>query len=211
MGTPSPLQPPSPLPSPAPSDPPPPNPEKPPSPWSLLHEDSKTIITLSTAFLGLTVTFSDKLFVGVANGIEIALLIFIWIILCAVTAMGIYASAGLSNYLRLRRANANASIRFLTLAFTLLVFASILFIIFGGIQVSKRTKNVDAASTLNTAVDFLTSSHPNSKDHWIPESLVWDQTAQNYQIVVLNNLDQSKFLVVIDSKTGNVVKFEQKP
>jgi len=182
-----------------------------PSPWEFLHDDTKTVITLATAFLGLTVTFSDKLLQPEPTIWEIGLLVSTWMSLCVVIITGIIASAGISTYLRGKTANANSSMASLNIAFYSLVLAAVLFIIFGGIQISERPQHADASSSVTVAVQLLASTYANSGGDWIAESLIWNKTTQEYQIVVVNDSIHSKFLVVVEGESGEVTRFERQP
>jgi hypothetical protein len=63
----------------------------PPDPWTILHDDTKTYITLATALLGVTATFAGRLFSGDTVGryaIFIGWGILVISIVCSITANG---------------------------------------------------------------------------------------------------------------------------
>jgi hypothetical protein len=182
-----------------------------PSPWELIHDDTKTLITIATALLGLTITFSDKILGVNASRLEISLLILTWVVLCAVVITSILGSAGVSTYLHGITPNANSGILSINISFFLLVLSIILFIVFGGIQVLHKTQQVTATIGIDTATKFLTSLHPSTQNQWDTESLTWDKPNQTYRIILVNVSDNFHFSVVIDGNTGDVIEYSKTP
>jgi hypothetical protein len=83
------------------NEPPPlPIPPNPPNPWSVLHDDAKTYITLATALLGVTATFAGRLFSGDTLGRDTVIGgwgLLVLSIVCSISANG-KSFAGLKNY-----------------------------------------------------------------------------------------------------------------
>lgn len=71
----------------------------PPNQWVVLVDHSKVLITLATALLGVTVTFSDKLVVGNPGQAHTPLMI-LWVLLVFGIVLGVLSVAFAVNYLR---------------------------------------------------------------------------------------------------------------
>lgn len=74
-------------------------PEPPPNSWTVVHEYSKSVVTLASALLALTVTFSEKILNHSRPDSKGGFLIFAWIALLCSISSGLLTAAFVSNHL----------------------------------------------------------------------------------------------------------------
>jgi len=153
------------------------NAEEKPSAWGVLHEYTKTVVTLATGILAFTITFMGKLIGSDPSVLVRPLLIATWAILMLAILFGLLAAAGLANYLRGKQ-NANTSLFCANAAFFLLVLAAVLFVALGVVQLGQKDslgqRIQNAESEAKTAC--------KATGTWDLRSLVWEEKAQTYQI-----------------------------
>ncbi len=185
-----------------------------PNPWGVINDYSKTVITLATGFLALTITFSGHL-LGRQNprGL-LCLLIGCWVLLVFAIICGLLAAAFLSNFLRGKRSSkllmlcSNA-------AFFSLMGAGVLFLIFGAVQVSTQTIELDATKAIEQVHDIAPIIYKNVDGYWEVESLIWDDTKEEWKSVISfssfsdEKKTKNKFLVIIDAKRCKIIKFSK--
>lgn len=185
-----------------------------PNPWDVIHNYSKTVITLATGFLALTVTFSGYLLGKQNPRWLICLLITCWILLVLAIICGLLAAALLSNYLRGKKSY-KPIIFCSNISFFFLVGAGVAFLIFGAGHVIGYAEELDATNAIMQVHDFAPTIYKNVDVYWEVESLVWDDSKEEWKSVIcFSSISdeikiKNKFLVIIDAKRGKIIKFSK--
>ena len=188
--------------------------DKKPNPWSIIHEYSKTVITLATGFLAITVTFSGYLLEDIYSPYNVYLLAVCWIFLVLAIICGLLAAVFLSGFLR-KKMNPNKCILCSNAAFYLLMSAGVVFLLFGIGQISNYPKNLDATAALKKTLNFTASVYNDVESEWGVESLILDSLTEEWRAVISSltiskeKIITNKFSVIIDAKQGKIVKFQK--
>jgi len=181
--------------------------EKAPNQWNALIDYSKTIITLASAFLAVTVTFSGQL-IGKGSSKVIGLFLSItWGLLVAAIASGLVTTAFVINYLRVRK-NEKVTIFCANVSYSLLLLAGISFLLVGWFSINTDdSPNVGSVieTTLKRMPEMVKGA-PNSK--WSLESLQTEKSVDNYKLLVNEDVTSRKFYVWVDPIKQRVIRIE---
>ena len=180
------------------------NGNKNPSAWEIIHEYTKTIITLSTAILAFTITFSEKL-TGSNPVASIKWLIGItWSLLVLAIIFGLLSAASLSNHLR-KKQESKTCILHANISFFLLVFAGILFVIIGLTQTgNKKSLSDRILKTKNELVSIY-----GFENGLRLKSLDWDSNTKVYSIKYSNEKENCILSVKLDQKLNHIINISE--
>lgn len=178
-----------------------------PNPWSLIKEYSQSVITLASALLAISVTFSATFIANINNRDKIFLIIS-WCCLVSVIAFGVASMGFLSSYLKNGK-KGNSSIFCANTAFIGLLISGIFFLIFGWRIVYNNTN----VSKYNLSVQKTLESMPkisgiqNSK--WLLKSLTWNESLKIYELIVIEDKSLKKFLVIVNDAEGKIIQLKE--
>lgn len=196
------------LPSEAAIEPQPPKIEDAPNPWSIVNDYSKTVITIASGFLAVTVSFSSQLIGRDRNYGAIVALIVTWSLLVLAVALGVAAAALLVNYLR-RGTHLAACIRCSNLAFYALLAAGMSFLIFGVITLVSNQQPWDMNTAINETLKNMPVISGNRTGKWAIQSFNWDDSTNTYQMVITDSNTTNRFSIIIDAVQRRIAKFEK--
>ena len=188
-----------------------------PNPHGLLFEHIKSLATLSVAFLGLSVGFSDKL-------TEIAhfpsapyLLGAVWGLLVISIVLVLLASLGLHRYLlkapapgdtvaeKRYRHGYNVTATQVGFSGIALAVAACTFAVFGALILVTPPNAVDAQAAMRRA-STVAAGLPQLKGAKLSvASLSYDRDARVYRVIVTNE-DSDRYLVVIAKVDGEAIR-----
>lgn len=181
--------------------------DKPPSQWTVLNEYSKTIITLASGLLAVTVTFSSQLISKSSDSTSNFLLIATWVVLVSSIIFGVLTAAYIIQYLRNNREGGKA-ITFANLSYLTLVLAGGLFLSFG-IYVISSDKTWDAVTSIEQALKKMPSLAGTGESKWVIQSMQWDENSKTYQLLITGDRTAERFAVTVDPAKNNITKFEK--
>jgi hypothetical protein len=170
-----------------------------PNPWSIVHEYSKTVVTLSSALLAITVTFSEKILSPTTRFEQRALLIAIWGSLLLAIIASLLSSAKLSNFLRYGH-HANRCIRFSNIAFFFLTAAAVGFAALGSLQVLGQPTN-DTSKTVQQAATALQRSEGG--EGWNP--IAWIRQSDHITVTLVRGVDTAQ--IRVDNNDGDITEY----
>jgi hypothetical protein len=178
-----------------------------PNPWDVLNDYSKTVITLSSGLLVITVTFLDRLLKTKIDPGLALLVILVWGCLILSIIAGLLAAAFTINFLKNNTRDHHA-ILMANAAFFLLVLAGI-FLVWVGIKqlaISGSEMNIDAAVKLaEKSLDVVTND-PNPD--WMVTSLDIDSSQGMYKLHIKENAAGDEYLVIVNTSSKDVKKIE---
>jgi hypothetical protein len=191
--------------------------EKPQSAWTTLKDYSQSLITLASALLALSVTFSSTLISKIGQ-VEKTLLLISWLCLVFVIACGAITQSFLINYLRYgntkpakpEKGNSYWAVLFANSAFLSLVVAAIVFLIFGFFVVKSMPiwdADVSVQKVLASMPEI--SGKPDSK--WIVQALNWNEESKSYQLNVIDQNSTAKYSIKIDTVRGKITDIQKMP
>jgi hypothetical protein len=161
-----------------------PNIENCPNPWDVTSDFCKTVVTLASALLGLTVTFATGL-TGDASGFTKVLLYISWSLMVATVLLGILAHGFIINYLR-KGHDEEKSILCANIAFYCLLLSSISFAFFGYCAVDDKSL-ANASAIVEVALKEIPklSGQPNAQ--WSIKSLTWEDSNKKFTVTVTDS------------------------
>ena len=183
-----------------------------PSPPKLLHEHSKTVITLATTFLGLTAAFPEKILGSDPAIWQMVVLGLVWLLLMISIVEAIVIVVNLNSYLSGKavgkpasldnawKAAANAS----TTSYILLVLAGLGVGALGVAQLASSGR-LRADESVSRALQFASSEDVGKGVQWKFYQLTWKSSVRLYDIVLLDEASGKKACIAIDGKTGNLL------
>ena len=190
--------------------------------WSIINDYSKTVITLASGLLAVTVTFSSQLLGAQGSFGLIILLIISWLLLVAAIGFALAAAAYLSVHLGLagktvlnereekkRDDRAKKCLICSTLSFYSLLSAAAVFVTVGAVQVSSSSKKCSEVEAARKAIETISSIYGPSQQELALESVDLDVSTNTYFIVVSEATAKGKFLVLFDAKGCKVVRSQK--
>jgi hypothetical protein len=183
--------------------------EKAPNQWNALNDYSKTVITLASAFLAVTVTFSGQLMGKETNLASNRFLMGTWGLLVGAIACGVLTAAFVINYLRHNKSEKPA-ILFANLSYVLLFLAGASFLIVGSRAINSR-KPWDARKVIETTLTKMpevSKTDRSAKWAWRLQSLEVDGSSQVYKLVVTEEATSRKFQVWVDPIKQELIRVE---
>lgn len=181
-----------------------------PSPWSVINDYSKTIITVASGFLAITVTFSGQIIGKNSNFVTIALLTITWLLLVVAVALAVAAAGFLVNYLK-KGVNKEICIFCNNAAFYALVFAGVSFLIFGFITLLPSNQGWDMKASIENTLANMPTISGKTGTKWMIQSLNWDRSTNIYQMIVVEDNSLNRFSVFVDTSQKRITKFEKLP
>lgn len=177
--------------------------EKSPNQWTVLNDYLKTLITLSSGLLAVTVTFMGQFLSSQGSYLPATLLIAAWAFLVITIVLSILSAAFLVSFLR-TGTRERPAIMMANGAFFALFVASLLLVVLGATRAVSETKSTDAQTAITTTLSTMPKTSTASSQ-WQVKSLEFDQKNKEYIIVVVESLSQSEYVVTIDG-TSNTIK-----
>jgi hypothetical protein len=182
-----------------------------PSHWTILSEYSKTVITLASALLAVTVTFAASLMPASASGYITWVLYGIWTLLFAAIVACLLLTAFIFQLLRgqgadyAKRARDAASASYVCVG-----LAALAFLVLG--VLSQNTES-DAATSAEAAKEAVVRIDGAQSDQLRVESLHFDSDKRVYTIVVRREKPDQDMVstVEIDADSNDVLSLESSP
>ncbi len=193
-----------------------------PNPHALVMEHSKTLITISAAFVGLAVTFSDKLLGDSPQTPQIVLFICLWLFILGGLYCGIRTTSSLHKFLfwpepktqdeagkkkaadeanearKTSARHANAGPVCLMLAG---IFA--LFLVLSKIIQGPQPLNADKCAKISLA--YLNSFPGAASSNWTLEKMEWNEDKKTFSITLKIPQSTTAFVLTVDAKRGAVL------
>ena len=197
-----------------------------PNPHSLLYEHTKTIATLSVAFLGFSVGFAEKL-VQVANFAWAPWILGgVWALLVLSIVFVLLASVGLHQYLllppnptntvevdRYKKLHNSTSTK-IGFAGIFLAAAAIAFAVFGGSVMAYSEDKIDASTAIQKATKFLSGLPQLANSQWQVDSLSLEEREKLYKVALTDQKSSTRYLVSVRKIDGETISYgpqEAKP
>jgi hypothetical protein len=177
--------------------------EKPPNQWNVLNDYLKTLITLSSGLLAITVTFMGQFLSSQGSHLPATLLIAAWAFLVITIVLSILSAAFLISFLR-TGTRERPAIMMANGAFFALFVASLLLVGLGATRAVSEAKSMDVQTAITTTLSTMPKTSTTSSQ-WQIKSLEFEQATKEYKIVVVESLSQSEYVVVLDG-TSNAIK-----
>jgi hypothetical protein len=182
--------------------------DKPPSQWSALNDYSKTIITLASGLLALSVTFSGQVITKRADEISTALLVATWIFLVLAIASGVLTAVFLIEFLRKNR-NEKLVIFCANSSYFALGVAGIFFLVFGSYSIRFWNRTWDPATSIERAEKEMSGFAGINDSTWTVQEMKWDEGTKTYQLLLVGNKTSEKFKVTVDPAKNAITHFER--
>jgi outer membrane protein OmpA-like peptidoglycan-associated protein len=186
-----------------------------PSPWTVINDYSKTVVTLGSALLAVTVTFSGTILGKFNSTFQLCFLIAAWLFLVIVIAFALKSIQHLINYLRVGQPqNANKSIFYANAAFGALVVSGACLLVVGGyygMQTLSSLPARDSPATVEKTVSAMLTIAGMQKSSWVLESLNWNESSKQYHLVLKEEKSAEKFSVIVDLIEGRIIKIDKLP
>ncbi|HEX8161869.1 MAG TPA: hypothetical protein VF538_08360 [Pyrinomonadaceae bacterium] len=187
----------------------PPKTEDAPSPWDSIGEHSRTVITLASGLLALTVTFSSSIIGKGGNYGAKASLIALWAILVLAVAFSALSSIYLVAYLKDGQRR-KETIFFANAAMFLLLSSGVGLLALGTVMLFYN-KPWDAAASVEKALSDMPRVSGRKDSKWVLQSLQRDETAKLYKLVVSEDGGQLKYALSVDADTSDIKKADPVP
>lgn len=177
-----------------------------PNPWAVIEEFSKSVVTLGSALLGLTVTFSSTL-VGKAGGSSAMLwaLFSTWGLSLAAVALGVATHAYVVRYLK-NGMGARSAALCANLAFTCLVLAGIAFTSYA-IANALRATRLDDAALVDRALANAPKLVGEAGGQWMVRRFVRNASANTFEVSVTSNGSKPTLQMTMDAE-GTLIQAE---
>ena len=198
-----------------------------PNPYAVIHDHSKTVITLATAFLGLTVTFSTQLVGSNPSMWQIVMLGIVWLLLMVSIVSAIVAVVQLQRFLSKKLApnslddstsvnNKHIDNRYImafasSISYIILVIAGICFGVLGLTQYTNQHIRLDAVTVSEKVLEFMPSVFNDNNAKWKTIELRLNENINTYQVIVLEEKSGQKFSITIDAQQGRILQYKLLP
>ena len=178
-----------------------------PSPWAIVNDYTKTVITLASALLAVTITFSGQI-LSAAGAWQRLFLGIAWLCLLISIAAGVAAEAYLTTYLR-NKATSDSCLAVSAVAYFSLIVAAFFFVACAFTQLVKS--QVDIAAVAETATKNIATIEklPGGKSDVM--SIVLDVSNNRYTVEVLEETTKIRYEVISDAGTGQVISQKRFP
>jgi hypothetical protein len=186
----------------------PPVTEEAPNPWEKISDFSKTVVTLASAILALTVTFSANL-IGKITGIAQGLLFLSWALLVVAAGFAIASHGQLIGYLRFG-VRQDRAILFSNIAFYSLLVSIISFFVFGYFVVS-HTEMLPVPKIIEKALSTIPSVTGKQGGKWALQTLKWNESLKAYELLFREDPPPSTVSVTMEATRGQILATEYKP
>jgi hypothetical protein len=183
--------------------------DPPPSPWTVISDFAKTVITLGSALLALSVTFSTNFIGKSTDSAQLKLLFVSWGLLLLTIALGVVTLGFVINYLRSGTRDSLA-VFCANSSFYALLASAVAFGIFGKNTIGNYSV-WDAATTVEKTLVDMPRITGKQGSQWLLVSLKWNEPSKVYELVVQESNTTEKFKVEIDTLKGRAVKAEKAP
>lgn len=184
----------------------------------VINDYTKTVITLASGLLAVTVTFSGQL-LGTQSLMPLIFLFVSWILLVAAIAFALITAAYTSVYLGLaakenldqkekakKKSRFERSISFCSYSFYCLLLAAIIFVGIGAARIFSHPKECSEAAAARQGREFVSSVHGAPPDKLFIESLDWDSSANTYTLVFREAENSNKYSVTFDARACKIVR-----
>ena len=180
------------------------NPPEPPSQWEVISDYSKTVITLASALLSVTVTFSQELLGKVANSAPSTLLIWAWTFLLLAVTLGVATLAFVIAVLR-KGEREQACIFCCNAGFWSLVVAVALFARIGWLRIN-APQQWSTGQVVEETLSRMPQVAHRKGSQWNILSLNWNARAQNYLLLVMERQTAEKWNVIVDAEERRIIR-----
>ena len=180
-----------------------------PSPPKLLHEHSKTVITLATTFFGLTAAFPERILGPDPETWQIVVLGLVWLFLMISIVSAIVIVVNLNAYLSGKEVGRPASLdnawkgaaSASTTSYIILVLAGLGV---GALSIAQVTNSgrFSANESVSRALQFASSEDVGRGIQWKFNQLTWKDSGRLYDVVLLDESSGKRVCITIDGKTG---------
>jgi hypothetical protein len=177
-----------------------------PNPWAVINDYSKTVVTLASALLAATVTFSGQIIGSGLTFWQAIVLFSIWICLLGTIVFGVLAQAFLTRFLRGIDSKANKSLGFSIAALCFLVASSANFVAFAAMRAFSNEH--DARSSLEVCSKFLSALPQSNGSAWRITSLTWNEASTSCKIEAADENSKAVCDMSLDN-TGQVHEFHE--
>ena len=175
--------------------------ENPPSPWTAIDGFTKTIVTLASALLGLTVTFASQL-VGQTDNMTRGALYIAWGLCAFCVISGVLSHGFVVAYLKEDKRD-KLAVLFANISFWALVLAVIGFIYFGA-STMEHTANFDVTEIVETATIAMPKISGDKSSNWNLKSIDLDKSQKAYEVVMEKVNSSETFELTLDV-SGKIV------
>jgi uncharacterized membrane protein len=183
--------------------------EKAQSAWDSIGEHSRTVITLASGLLALTVTFSSSIIGKGGNYWAKIWLIVLWAILVMAVALSALSSIYLVAYLK--DGHRRKATIFCANAAMFLLLLSGVGLLTLGTTILFYNKPWDAAASVEKALSDMPRVSGKKDSKWGLQSLQRDDTANLYKLVVVEDGGQLKYALNVDADTNDIKKADPAP
>lgn len=179
--------------------------QRPHSPLTVIEEFSKTVVTVSSALLGITVTFSSHL-IGKVDEIASYILFGAWGLSVLAIALAIVTQMLVIRYLSIGEKRARKWCALCgNAAFFVLILAATAFAVFG-IQVVTKSPTQDAMYIAELAIKEMPRIYDNLNSQWIIQTLIYD--SNKYELTVQEINSGIKYFIIL-TENGVINKIEK--
>ncbi len=167
--------------------------EKPPSEWEATIDYSKTVITIASALLGITVTFTGQLLPSSTSSFQTIVVVLSWLALVLALLFGFLGVAFCINFLKTGKRGGLATFCS-NCSFFLLLAAGVCFLILGGSRSVGLREHWDTTDVIQEATKTARSAS-QGKEFWQVHSLEWDSLHGEYKVVVTQQGSDQGYLL----------------
>jgi hypothetical protein len=182
--------------------------DRPPSQWTVLNDYSKTIITLASGLLVLSVTFSSQLLSKNSDWISNSTLTATWIALSLTIVAGVLTNVFVIQYLR-NNVHGRRAVFWANGSYTLLALAGLTFLAFGFYAIWFMNKKWDIGETIDQATKSL-PGFVGTSGKWNLQSMQWNKNANTYELLFVKDGTDERTELEVDPVTNRISKIVKK-
>jgi hypothetical protein len=182
--------------------------DRPPSQWTVLNDYSKTIITLASGLLVLSVTFSSQLLSKNSDWISNSTLTATWIALSLTIVAGVLTNVFVIQYLR-NNIHGRRAVFWANSSYSLLALAGVAFLAFGFYAIWFANKKWDVGETIDQATKTL-PGFVGANAKWNLESMQWNKNANTYELLFVKDGTDERTELEVDPVTNRISKIVKK-
>jgi len=178
-----------------------------PNPWAVMNDFTKTVITLSSGLLVITVTFLNQLLKSNVEASAGIILAGMWVSLILSMLAGLLAAAFTINYLKYGK-RGNLAIFAANTAFFLLLLAGMFMGWFGIKRLTYSSKEMDIPAAIGLAQESLNSTTNQYGTDWVVTNLSLDEANNTYILDLQDTELDVEYSIVINRSSKAVEQIE---
>ncbi|MDX6528477.1 MAG: hypothetical protein QOH41_767 [Blastocatellia bacterium] len=182
--------------------------DRPPSQWTVLNDYSKTIITLASGLLVLSVTFSSQLLSKNSDWISNSTLTATWIALSLTIVAGVLTNVFVIQYLR-NNVHGRRAVFWANGSYAFLALAGLTFLAFGFYAIWFTNKKWDIGETIDQATKSL-PGFVGTNAKWNLQSMQWNKNANTYELLFVKEGTDERTELEVDPVTNRISKILKK-